>query len=98
MVPLNPANRNLPLRTRRGGSYSSGVIATGNHPIFIHCVGNSLPAAGTWDFQPFWANPQGVRFEFAEAWYELFLHTAGRVMTLPYGWYGKRKFTALWVR
>ena len=45
----------------------------------------TLPAAGTWDFQPFWANPQGVRFEFAETWYNLFLHTAGRVMTLPYG-------------
>ena len=46
----------------------------------------TLPAAGTWDFQPFWANPQGVRFEFAETWYNLFLHTAGRVMPLPYGW------------
>ena len=45
----------------------------------------TLPAAGTWDFQPFWANPQGVRFEFAGTWYNLFLHTAGRVMTLPYG-------------
>ena len=45
----------------------------------------TLPAAGTWDFQPFWANLQGVRFEFAGTWYNLFLHTAGRVMTLPYG-------------
>ena len=44
----------------------------------------TLPAAGTCDFQPFWANPQGVRFKFAETWYNLFLHTAGRVMTLPY--------------
>ena len=45
----------------------------------------TLPAAGTRDFQPFWANPQGVRFEFAETWYDLFLRTAGRVMPLPYG-------------
>ena len=45
----------------------------------------TLPAAGTWDFQPFWAKSQGVRFKFAETWYNLFLHTAGRVMTLPYG-------------
>ena len=58
----------------------------------------TLPAAGTCDFQPFGANPQGVRFKFAETWYNLFLHTAGRVMTLPYGWCVKQKFNThpLW--
>ena len=52
------------------------------------------PAVGTCDFQLFWANPQGVSFEFAEAWYNLYLRTAGRVMTLPYGCGAKNwKFT-----
>ncbi len=44
----------------------------------------TLPAAGTCDLQPFWANPQGIRFEFAEIWYAVLLHTTWRVMTLPY--------------
>ena len=45
----------------------------------------TLPAAGTCDFQPFWANTRGVCLEFAEMQYKMFLRSAGRVMTLPYG-------------
>ncbi len=44
----------------------------------------TLPAAGTGICGQIWANPQGVWFEFAEMRRELFLRTAGRVMTLPY--------------
>ena len=45
----------------------------------------TLPAAGTSIGKQIWANPQEVWLEFAEIRHKLFLHTAGRVMTLPYG-------------
>ena len=44
-----------------------------------------LPAAGTGIYKQFRANPQGVRLEFAEMQCKMFLRSAGRVMTLPYG-------------
>ena len=47
--------------------------------------GQDPPGGRLCDFQLFWVNPQGVWFKFAEKWYNSFLHTAGRVMTLPYG-------------
>ena len=45
----------------------------------------TLPAAGTHFTNNLGRIRGGVRFEVAETWYNLFLHTAGRVMTLPYG-------------
>ena len=56
----------------------------------------TLPAAGTCFHEQIWANPQGVRFDFAETWRDLFLRTAGRVMTLPYGRGGKLKFVSFY--
>ena len=44
----------------------------------------TLPAVGAGICGQIWANPQGVWYEFAEMRRELFLRTAGRVMTLPY--------------
>ena len=54
----------------------------------------TLPAAGTGICGQIWANPQGVWFEFAETRHELFLRTAGRVMTLPYSGRCKGRFFA----
>ena len=52
----------------------------------------TLPAAGIGIYKQIWANPQGVWFEFAEMRHELFLRTAGRVMTLPYSGCCKEQF------
>ena len=54
----------------------------------------TLPAAGTGIGGQIRANPQGVWFEFAEMRRELFLRTAGRVMTLPYSGCCKERFFA----
>ena len=53
----------------------------------------TLPAAGTGICGQIWANPQGVWFELAEMQCEMFLRTAGRVMTLPYGLAEKSKLS-----